>query len=142
MLKFHDTGLLPRTGAIAARHTHAMRGGYSIGGKTGQRGSGPGEGTQKLSRALARDAAAMELVMAARRIIRVQAPIPLGEVTVVPAALSGRAEAEAAHAIAAAAAEYEVPSAADVLRRLRLLRRAMPVAATGGFAAERGRGIG
>jgi hypothetical protein len=84
----------------------------------------------------------MEFVMAARRIIRVQAPIPLGEVTVVPAALSGRAEAEAAHAMAAAAAEHEVPSAADVLRRLRRLRRAVPAAATGGFAAARGRGIG
>jgi hypothetical protein len=85
----------------------------------------------------------MEFVMAARRIMHVQSPIPLGEVTVVPAALSGRAEAETARAMVAAAAQYEVPSAADVLRRL---RRALPLAPIGdfalGFAAERGRGIG
>jgi hypothetical protein len=80
--------------------------------------------------------------MAARRIIRVQSPIPLGEVTVVPAALSGRAEAETARAMAAAAAAHEMPTAADVLRRLRRLRRAMPFAAVGGFAAARDRGIG
>jgi hypothetical protein len=79
--------------------------------------------------------------MAARRIIHVQSPIPLGEVTVVPAALSGRAEAETARAMVAAAAAHEVPTAADVLRRMRRLRRAMPFAA-GGFAAARGPGIG
>lgn len=79
--------------------------------------------------------------MAPRRIMRVLSPIPLGEVTVVPAALSGRAEADAARAMAAAAAAHDVPTATDVLRRM---RRAF--APTGGlvrgFAAERGRGIG
>ena len=73
--------------------------------------------------------------MAARRILQVQSPIPLGEVTVVPAALSGRAEAETVRAMAAAA-EHELPTAADVLRRL---RRTLPAR---DFAAGRGRGIG
>lgn len=77
--------------------------------------------------------------MAARRIIRVLSPIPLGEVTVVPAAVSGRAEAETARAMAAATAAHEVPTATDVLRRL---RRTLPFVPIGGFAAARGRGIG
>lgn len=80
--------------------------------------------------------------MAGRRILHIHSPIPLGEVTVVPAALSGRAEAETVRAMAAAA-EHEVPTAADVLRRL---RRTLPLPPIGGFArgftAERGRGIG
>jgi hypothetical protein len=80
--------------------------------------------------------------MAARRIIRVLSPMPLGEVTVVPAAVSGRAEAETARAMAAAAAAHEVPAATDVLRRVRRLRRTLPFAPIGGFAAARGRGIG
>jgi hypothetical protein len=79
--------------------------------------------------------------MAARRIIRILSPMPLGEVTVVPAAVSGRAEAETARAMAAAAAAHEMPTATDVLRRV---RRAF--APSGGlmrsFATERGRGIG
>ncbi len=77
--------------------------------------------------------------MAARRIIRVLSPVPLGEVIVVPAALSGRAEAETARALAAAAAAHEVPTATDVLRRVRWAAR---LARSGGVAAERGRGIG
>jgi hypothetical protein len=78
--------------------------------------------------------------MAARRIIRVQSPIPLGEVTVVPAALSGRAEVETARAMAAAAAAHEMPTAADVLHRV---RRALPMGGLASrFAAQRGRGIG
>jgi hypothetical protein len=56
--------------------------------------------------------------MVVRRIIHVQSPLPLGEVTLVPAALSGRAEAETVRAMAAAA-EYPVPIAADALHRLR-----------------------
>jgi hypothetical protein len=88
---------------------------------------------------LACDLAATEFIMAARRIIRVQAPIPLGEVTVVPAALSGRAEADTARAMVAAAAAHEVPTATDVLRRM---RRTLPFAPIGSFAAARGRGIG
>ncbi len=81
--------------------------------------------------------------MAGRRVIHVQSPIPLGEVIVVPAALSGRAEAETARAMAAAAVAHEVPTAADVLRRV---RRAARLARSGSFApgaaAARGRGIG
>jgi hypothetical protein len=78
--------------------------------------------------------------MAVRRIMYVQSPIPLGEVTVVPAALSGRAEAETVRAMAAAAAGHDLPTAAEVLRRL---RRAFPLAPmSGSFAAQRGRGIG
>jgi hypothetical protein len=57
--------------------------------------------------------------MAVRRIIYVQPPVPLGEVTVVPTALSGRAEIETVRAMAAAAAEHELPNAADVLRWMR-----------------------
>jgi hypothetical protein len=83
----------------------------------------------------------MEFFMAARRIMHVQSPIPLGEVTVVPAALSGRAEAETARAMAAAAAEHAMPSTADVLRRV---RRTLPFASIGAFGASaaRARGIG
>jgi hypothetical protein len=57
--------------------------------------------------------------MSLRRVVRVQPPVPLGDVTMVPAALSGRAEAEMARAMAAALADFELPSAADVLGRLR-----------------------
>jgi hypothetical protein len=57
--------------------------------------------------------------MSPRRVVRVQPPVPLGDVTMVPAALSGRAEAEMARAMAATLAEFELPSAADVLGRLR-----------------------
>jgi hypothetical protein len=63
--------------------------------------------------------------MSLRRVVRVQPPVPLGDVTMVPAALSGRAEAEMARAMAAALAEFELPSAADVLGRL---RQAFPLA--------------
>ena len=68
---------------------------------------------------------ALEIIMNARRVMRVQPPCPLGDVTVAPAALTGRAEADMAQAMAAALAEYDVPSAAEVLGRL---RRAFPLA--------------
>jgi hypothetical protein len=57
--------------------------------------------------------------MRARRIIRVQPPAPLGEVTVAPAALTGRAEADVARAMAAALADAEAASAADISNRWR-----------------------
>jgi len=58
--------------------------------------------------------------MAARRItFRVQPPIPFGEVTLVPAALSGRSESDMGRAMAVALADIEAPTAADVLCRLR-----------------------
>jgi hypothetical protein len=58
--------------------------------------------------------------MAARRItLHVQPPMPFGEVTMVPATLSGRPEADMARAMAAAFADAEAPTAADVFNRLR-----------------------
>lgn len=66
--------------------------------------------------------------MGARRVVRVHPPIPLGEVTIVPPPLIGRAEADMARAMAAALAEVEMPSAADVRGRL---REAFPLAPLG-----------
>jgi hypothetical protein len=58
--------------------------------------------------------------MAARRItLRVQPPMPFGDVTMVPATLSGRPEADMARAMTAAFADTEAPTAADVFNRLR-----------------------
>jgi hypothetical protein len=64
--------------------------------------------------------------MGARRItLRVQPPMPFGEVTMVPAPLSGRPEADMARAMAAALADVEAPTAAEVFSRL---RQAFPLA--------------
>jgi hypothetical protein len=58
--------------------------------------------------------------MGARRItLRIQPPVPFGEVTMVPAMLCGRPETDMAHAMATALAEVEAPTAADVFNRLR-----------------------
>ena len=58
--------------------------------------------------------------MRARRVtLRVQPPIPYGDVTMVPATLSGRPEADLARAMAAAFAGIEAPSAAEIHGRLR-----------------------
>jgi hypothetical protein len=55
----------------------------------------------------------------ARRItLRVKPPVPLGEVAVVPATLSGRSEAEMARAMAAALADDESATAADLYSRV------------------------
>jgi len=51
--------------------------------------------------------------------LRVKPPLPLGEVTMVPAPLSGRSEAEMARAMAAALADEESVTAAEVYRRVR-----------------------
>ena len=51
--------------------------------------------------------------------------MPLGEVTMVPAPISGRSEAELARAMAAALADVEAPSAAEIYGRL---RQAFPLA--------------
>ncbi len=84
--------------------------------------------------------------MGARRVIRVQPPVPLGDVTMVPAALSGRAEADMARAMAAALAEFEVPSAADVLQppapSLSRWRRSTARVAALGIIMERSRRSG
>ncbi|MGA9009462.1 MAG: transferase [Xanthobacteraceae bacterium] len=64
--------------------------------------------------------------MAARRVtLRIRSPMPFGEVTMVPAPISGRPEAEMARAMAAALSDIEAPSAADVYNRL---RQAFPLA--------------
>jgi hypothetical protein len=64
--------------------------------------------------------------MAARRItLRVQPTMPFGDVTLVPAPISGRPEAEMARAMAAALADIEAPTAAEVYNRL---RQAFPLA--------------
>jgi hypothetical protein len=62
----------------------------------------------------------MEIAMRPGRVIRIQPPVPLGEVTMVPAALCGRGESETARAMQAALSETaEMPSAADFIARLR-----------------------
>ncbi|MGA2893382.1 MAG: hypothetical protein ABSE22_10960 [Xanthobacteraceae bacterium] len=63
---------------------------------------------------------------AARRVtLRVQPPVPFGDVTMVPALLSGRPEADMARAMAEALAGIEAPTAADVYKQL---RQAFPLA--------------
>jgi hypothetical protein len=59
--------------------------------------------------------------MGARRVtLRVLPPTPFGDVTMVPATLSGRSESDMARAMAAALADVEAPAAADVYRQLRV----------------------
>jgi hypothetical protein len=63
---------------------------------------------------------------AGRRItLRVQPPVPYGDVTLVPALLSGRPEDGMARAMAAIMADVEAPTAADVYNQL---RQAFPLA--------------
>ncbi len=67
---------------------------------------------------------------AARRVtLRVQPPVPFGDVTMVPASLSGRPEADLARAMAAAFAEVEAPSASEIYGRLRQSFPAAPLSA-------------
>jgi hypothetical protein len=62
----------------------------------------------------------MEITMRARRVIRIQPPVPLGEVTMVPAALCGRGQSETARAMQAALSGIaDMPSAADFFARFR-----------------------
>ncbi len=63
--------------------------------------------------------------MGRRVTLRVQSPIPFGDVALVPALLSGRPEADMARAMAAALADIEAPTAADVYNQL---RQAFPLA--------------
>jgi hypothetical protein len=66
----------------------------------------------------------------ARRVmLRIQPPMPFGDVALVPAALSGRPEADLARAMAAALADIEAPTAAEVYRRLRAAFPAAPLSA-------------
>jgi hypothetical protein len=58
--------------------------------------------------------------MAARRVtLRVQPPCPFGDVTMLPATLSGRPESDMARAMVAALGDVEAPTAAEVYRHLR-----------------------
>ena len=67
--------------------------------------------------------------MGARRVtLRVQPPIPFGDVTMVPATLSGRPEADMARAMAAALGDIEAPTATDVYNRP---RQSFPLAPLG-----------
>jgi hypothetical protein len=65
--------------------------------------------------------------MARRITLRIQPPMPFGDVTMVPATLSGRPEAEMTRAMTAAFADIEAPSAADVFNRLRQSFPQMPL---------------
>ncbi len=67
---------------------------------------------------------------AARRVtLRVQPPMPYGDVALVPAPLSGRPEADLARAMAAALADVEAPTAAEVYNRLRQAFPSAPLSA-------------
>jgi|307.fasta_scaffold1190217_1 hypothetical protein len=73
---------------------------------------------------------------AAHRItLRVKSPLPLGDVTMVPAALSSRSEAEMARAMAAALADDESATAADVYSRVRQAFPFAPLSARVGALA-------
>ena len=64
--------------------------------------------------------------MGERRVtLRIQSPMPFGEVTMVPAPISGRSEIEMARAMAAALSDVDAPSASEVYGRL---RQAFPLA--------------
>jgi len=68
--------------------------------------------------------------MGARRVtLRVQPPVPFGDVTVLPAGLSGRPETDMARAMAAALADIEAPTAAEIYNRLRHSFPAAPLGA-------------
>ena len=74
--------------------------------------------------------------MGARRVtLRVQSPVPFGDVTLVPAPLCGRPEAEMARAMAAAVADVEAPTAAAVYNRLRQAFPLAPLSARAGALA-------
>jgi hypothetical protein len=66
--------------------------------------------------------------MSRRVTLQVQPPVPFGDVTLVPAPLSGKAEADMARAMAAALADVEAYTAADVCKQL---RQAFPFAPLG-----------
>ena len=79
-----------------------------------------GDGTFAKLAGLTASLCYLESTMGARRItLRIQPPMPFGDVTMVPATLSGRPEADMARAMAAAFADTEAPTAADVFNRLR-----------------------
>lgn len=63
--------------------------------------------------------------MARRVTLRIEPPDPFGDVTVVPALLGGRPEADLAHAMAATPAGAEMPTAVEIHARL---HQAFPLA--------------
>lgn len=68
--------------------------------------------------------------MGVRRVtLRIQPPVPLGDVTVVPAGLSGRPEPDMAQAMAAALDDVESPPAAEIFKHLRQSFPAAPLGA-------------
>jgi hypothetical protein len=67
--------------------------------------------------------------------LRVKPPLPLGDVTMVPASVRGRSEAEMARAMAAALADDESATAADVYRRVRQAFPFAPLSARVGALA-------
>ena len=74
--------------------------------------------------------------MGARRVtLRIQPPVPFGDVALVPAYLSGRPEADMARAMAAALSDIEAPTAADVYNRLRQVFPGAPLSARVGALA-------
>ena len=73
---------------------------------------------------------------AAHRItLRIKPPLPLGDVTMVPPPLSGRSEAEMARAMAAALADEESVTAAEVYSRVRQAFPSAPLSARVGALA-------
>jgi len=72
---------------------------------------------------------------ATRITLRVKPPLALGDVTMVPARLSGRSEAEMARAMAAALADDESTTAADVYHRVRQAFPFAPLSARVGAIA-------
>ncbi len=67
--------------------------------------------------------------MPRRVTLRVQSPVPLGDVTVVPAMLSVQPEAEMARAMAQALADLDAPTAAEVYRKLKRSFPSAPLSA-------------
>jgi hypothetical protein len=72
---------------------------------------------------------------ATRITLRVKPPLPLGDVTMIPAPLSGRSEAELARAMAATLADDESATAADVFLRVRQAFPFAPLSARVGALA-------
>jgi hypothetical protein len=74
--------------------------------------------------------------MGARRVtLRVEPPVPFGDVTILPAPLSGRPEIEMARAMAAVLSDIEAPTAVDVYHRLRSAFPLAPLSARVGALA-------
>ena len=68
--------------------------------------------------------------------LRVQPPIPFGDVTIMPSPFSGRPEADMARAMAAALADVEAPTASEVYSRLRSAFPFAPLGARVGALAN------